>query len=175
MNDQKIKHLVLSALFAALICVATFVIRIPTPGTSGYIHPGDALVILSGIFLGPAAGFLAAGIGSALSDLLGGYMIYVPITFAVKGAVALCAALIYRKVGICANKKTLAVIMGGVIDIIFVVFGYGIPEAFIYGIGGALASALPNAVQGLSGLVLSLILYPLLAKFFHEPSVKAKP
>ena len=69
-NTQK---LVLTALFAALTCVATMIIRIPTPGTGGYIHPGDALVILSGIILGPLYGFLAAGLGSCLSDFLGGY------------------------------------------------------------------------------------------------------
>ena len=31
------KKLVLSALFAALACVATMSIRIPTPGTGGYL------------------------------------------------------------------------------------------------------------------------------------------
>ena len=45
------KKLVLSALFMALTCVATMSIRIPTPGTGGYIHPGDAIVILSGALL----------------------------------------------------------------------------------------------------------------------------
>lgn len=70
----------MTALFAALACVATMSIRIPTPGTGGYIHPGDAIVILSGVVLGPGYGFLAAGIGSALSDLIGGYFVYVPIT-----------------------------------------------------------------------------------------------
>ena len=39
----------MTALFAALACVATMSIRIPTPGTGGYIHPGDAIVILAGI------------------------------------------------------------------------------------------------------------------------------
>lgn len=41
----------MTALFAALACVATMSIRIPTPGTGGYIHPGDAIVILSGVVL----------------------------------------------------------------------------------------------------------------------------
>ena len=63
----------MTALFAALACVATMSIRIPTPGTGGYIHPGDAIVILAGIILGPVYGMLAGGIGSALSDLIGGY------------------------------------------------------------------------------------------------------
>ena len=78
------KKLVLSALFAALACVATMSIRIPTPGTGGYIHPGDAIVILCGVFLDPVSAFLAAGIGSCMADLLGGYFIYVPITFVIK-------------------------------------------------------------------------------------------
>ena len=89
----------MAALFAALACVATMSIKIPTPGTSGYIHPGDAIVILAGVVLGPAWGFLAGGIGSAMADLLGGYFVYVPITFVIKGLVSLCSALLYRKVG----------------------------------------------------------------------------
>ena len=58
------KTLVMTALLAALTCAATMSIRIPTPGTGGYIHPGDAIVILSGIILGPSLGFLAAEIPS---------------------------------------------------------------------------------------------------------------
>ena len=94
-----LKKLVMAALFAALACVATMSIKIPTPGTSGYIHPGDAIVILAGVVLGPTWGFLAGGIGSAMADLLGGYFVYVPITFVIKGLVSLCSALLYRKVG----------------------------------------------------------------------------
>ena len=59
-----VKKIVMTALFAALACAATMAIRIPTPGTGGYIHPGDALVVLSGILLGPIYGGLAAGLGS---------------------------------------------------------------------------------------------------------------
>ena len=73
--NTNLKKIVMAALFAALACVATMSIRIPTPGTNGYIHPGDAIVILSGVVLGPVWGLLAAGIGSAMADLLGGYCI----------------------------------------------------------------------------------------------------
>ena len=48
--------MVFAALFAALACVATMSLHIPTPGTGGYIHPGDAIVVLSGILLGPVYG-----------------------------------------------------------------------------------------------------------------------
>lgn len=105
--NNNLKKLILAALFAALSCVATMSIRIPTPGTGGYIHPGDAIVILSGVILGPVWGFLAGGIGSALSDLIGGYFIYVPITFVIKGLVALAAGLLYQKIGKTRRAATL--------------------------------------------------------------------
>ena len=74
--NTTLKKTVMSALFASLACIATMSIRIPTPGTGGYIHPGDAVVILSGIVLGPAWGLLAGGIGSALADILSIYQLH---------------------------------------------------------------------------------------------------
>ena len=159
--NNNLKKLILAALFAALSCVATMSIRIPTPGTGGYIHPGDAIVILSGVILGPVWGFLAGGIGSALSDLIGGYFIYVPITFVIKGLVALAAGLLYQKVGKNQKSRYIAVILGGVADIILVAGGYFVCEFFIYGAGAA-ASSPANIIQGVGGLVISCILYPIL-------------
>ena len=49
-------------MFAALSCAATMVIRIPTPI--------GGLCLLAGWILGPWYGFAAAGLGSALADLL---------------------------------------------------------------------------------------------------------
>ena len=75
------KRLVLSSLISALICVATALIKIPTP--FGYIHPGDAPVVLAAFVLSPTYGFLAAGIGSCLADLFSGYAMYAPVTFVI--------------------------------------------------------------------------------------------
>lgn len=159
--NNNLKKLILAALFAALSCVVTMSIRIPTPGTGGYIHPGDAIVILSGVILGPVWGFLAGGIGSALSDLIGGYFVYVPITFMIKGLVALAAGLLYQKVGKTQKSRYAAVVLGGVADIILVAGGYFVCEYFIYGAGAA-ASIPANIIQGIGGLVISCILYPIL-------------
>ena len=137
----------MTALFAALACVATMSIRIPTPGTGGYIHPGDAIVILAGIILGPVYGMLAGGIGSALSDLIGGYFVYVPITLVIKGLVALVSGLIYQKMCRYGKNRYVAVILGGITDIAFVAGGYFICEFFLYG-SGAAASIPANIIQG---------------------------
>ena len=157
-----LKKIVLAALFAAFACVATMSIRIPTPGTGGYIHPGDAVVILSGIILGPHWGLLAAGIGSALADLLGGYFIYVPITCVIKGAVAFAAGLIYQKIGKTAKSRGAAVVLGGIADIVLVAGGYFLCEAMMYGVAAAAASVPANLIQGISGLVIGALLYPVL-------------
>ena len=159
--NNNLKKLILAALFAALSCVATMSIRIPTPGTGGYIHPGDAIVILSGVILGPVWGFFAGGIGSALSDLIGGYFVYVPITFVIKGLVALVAGHLYQKIGKTQKSRYVAVVLGGVADIILVAGGYFVCEYFIYGAGAA-ASIPANIIQGIGGLVISCILYPIL-------------
>ena len=80
-NSNKTLRIVLTALMAAMACVATMVIKIPIPATGGYINLGDSIVLLSGVVLGPVYGGLAAGLGSALADLRGGYGVFAPATF----------------------------------------------------------------------------------------------
>ena len=94
-NSDRVKLTITAALFAALTCIGTMILKIPTP-TLGYIHPGDGFVLLSGLLLGPLWGGLAAGIGSGLSDLIGGYFIYVPATFIIKALTAIVAYFTFR-------------------------------------------------------------------------------
>ena len=158
--NSNLKKIVMTALFAALSCVATMSIHIPTPGTGGYIHPGDAVVILSGVILGPVYGLLAGGIGSAMADLIGGYFIYVPITFAVKGLVAAVTSVVYCHVVSKGKSRKLAVLYGGIADILLVAGGYFLFESILYGPAAALLSLSANGIQGISGLVIAGALYP---------------
>ena len=159
--NSNLKKIVITALFAALACVATMSVRIPTPGTNGYIHPGDAIVILSGVILGPVYGLVAGGIGSAMADLLGGYFVYVPITFAIKGLIAVLAGLIYKKLGKSSKSRYAAVVLGGITDIVLVAGGYFVCEYFLYGASAA-ASIPANIIQGVGGLIIAVVLYPVL-------------
>ena len=59
------------------------------------------------------------------------------------------------------KSRYISVILCGVADMILVAGGYFIFEYFIYGIGAA-ASIPANLIQGLGGLVISLLLYPAL-------------
>ena len=65
----RVKQLALTGLFAALGCVATMVLQIPSP-TGGYLNLGDTVVVLGAWILGPVYGAVAGGVGPAMADLL---------------------------------------------------------------------------------------------------------
>ena len=96
-------------------------------------------------------------------NLLGGYFVYVPITFVIKGLVALCCGLIFQRTGKHPRLRLPAVAAGGIVDILLVAGGYCLCEIFLYGLPAALAGVPANLVQGVSGLIISLILYPILS------------
>lgn len=160
---EKTKNLARSAIFASLVCISTFFIQIPVPATHGYIHPGDALVILCGIFLNPISAFLAGGIGSCLADLFGGYFIYIPATFLIKGLIAYACSMFFQTYKKHDTHSLIPVIICGIIDTLFVVIGYALFETILYGAKPALLSIPPNFIQGLSGLIISSILYQILS------------
>ena len=87
---------------------------------------------------------------------------YVPVTFVIKGLIALLCGLIYQKAGKISRFRYPAVAAGGLVDILLVAGGYFLCESFLYGPAGALASVPANLIQGVSGLMISLILYPVL-------------
>lgn len=160
--DKKIRKIIIAALFAALAFCATFVIKIPTL-TGGYVHLGDSIVLLSGWLLGPLFGTLAAALGSALSDLIGGYSTYILPTFIIKGTMALIAWCMMK---LFSKKNFIFTIMSGTMAGIFMVAGYYLVEAVFlgYGFGGALVSVVPNIVQGVFGAVSA----SLLARIFEK-------
>ena len=158
MSDKKIRFMVTAAVMAALTYVATTVVRIPAP-TGGYVHMGDGLVLLCGWILGPWWGGAAAGIGSMLVDLLGGYMSFVPGTLVIKFLDAMAAALIVKALG----RRTYSYVLGGIAGEAIMVAGYFVYEAAALKLGmGAAAGVLANVGQGAVGLVIALVLMALL-------------
>ena len=81
-------------LMAAIACVSNY---ISIPFFASRFHVGNAVCVLCGLLLGPASGFLAAGIGNGLFDIIGGYGLEFIITFINKGAIALVTGLIAYK------------------------------------------------------------------------------
>ena len=153
---SKTKRIVITALMAAMVCVATMVIKIPSP-LKGYLNIGDCIVLLCGWLLAPGYGFLAAGLGSALADMFSGYITYAPATFLIKGVMALiafaCFKLMNQRIG-----KLPSQIIGAVLAEIIMVLGYYVFEGFMYGFIPSAVNIPANAVQGTAGLILGIIL-----------------
>lgn len=142
------RTLVLTAVLAAMACAATLVIRVPSP-TGGYMNLGDAVVLLGAYLLGPGWGAAAAGVGSALADLLGGYPVYIPATLVIKAAMAALAAGLYRVLG-RRGGWTLAV-CGAAAEALMVT-GYWLFDALLASAGGrAFGAALAGAAAGIPG------------------------
>ena len=113
--NGKTKQIVTAALFAALACVATMVIKIPSP-MDGYLNLGDCVVLAAGWLLAPGYGFLAAGLGSGLADLFSGYAAYAPATFAIKGLMALIAFYGFKALSAKTGSLTARILGGGAVD-----------------------------------------------------------
>ena len=160
MRDLHIRRLVFSALLAALTFVCTMIIKIPSP-TGGYLHPGDGIVLLSGWFLGPVWGGAAAGIGSMLVDLLGGYTAFAPGTLVIKFLDAMVAALVAKALG----KRTAGYVLGGLAGGILMTAGYFVYEGLVLRLGIGAAAGIPgNLAQAAAGLVIGLALLALLKR-----------
>ena len=167
MKNDKLTRSVLTALFAAMVCVSTLVVHIPIPATQGYVNLGDAAVLLGAMLLGPAWGAAAAAIGSGLADLILGYAVYIPGTVAVKGLCAVIAGLLFRRLyGIIKPAAVPACLAAEV----WMVLGYFLYECFALGYGAAaLAGAPANAMQGAAGVIAGSILLHALERV---PAVK---
>lgn len=174
MKDNNINKLVSAALMAAMTCVATIVIAIPSP-VGGFIHPGDGLVLLSGIILGPFFGGLAAGIGSMIADLILGYSAYAAATLLIKCLAAITAVCIYRILHRNKKLKLIPVFAASLFGGALITLGYFIFEGALLGLGFATAAInIPfNLIQNGFGIVISVILFPLLRKIPQIRSIMA--
>ena len=164
MYRQSIKKIVLCSMLAALCCLSSLVVQIPAP-LVGYLNLGDCVVLTAAFLLGPWYGALAAGIGSALADLLSGFVQYVPATFVIKGLVAMVAGLLFAALKSKASRPWLARLVGALLGECIMVVGYFAYEAWVLGYGLAAISGMPfNLIQAVLGIVTSLLLCALLLR-----------
>lgn len=166
MKNKKLKTLVFSAAFAALIFIATAVF--PVPLGNGYANFGDTLIALCSFFVGPIWGFFAAGLGSALADLFLGYGIYAPATFVIKGLMAVVFFLIFRPFAKSRAFVPMTLIASIAAEAIMVC-GYFAFECILYSTAGALPNIPGNLVQAAVGVTTSTVLVSI---FSHNKFLK---
>ncbi len=124
--NNTVKRITMTAVFTALIFVFTFVVKIPT--ATGYVHIGDAAVYIAAGMLGWPYALLAAGLGGALSDLLGGYTAYILPTFIIKAALTVPFTSKNSKL-LCA-RNAVATVIAAAISIVGYYLTYVVILAF---------------------------------------------
>jgi uncharacterized membrane protein len=147
--DERIKKLAFMGLFSALLVVSTVVLRFPVPTFNLYFNLGEAIIYLTALLYGGTTGALIGGVGSALADIIGGYPVWAPITFVIKGLEGYIVGSVARK------NRYLAVILGGITMMI----GYALAAGILYGIGAVPVELAGDFVQVSAGAVISLFLH----------------
>ena len=157
--DTPIKKTTFTGFFIALTFVMTFIVRIPSP-TGGYINIGDCAVLCAGIILGPVYGALAAGLGSAICDIVAGVSIYAPGTLIIKALMALLVGLLYKK---CKNNVHLILLL--IASEAIMIVGYFLYDALVLYLTGAdnvflasLEEIVGNSLQGAIGVIGAVML-----------------
>lgn len=159
--NNSVKTLALGGMLAALIFVATSFFKLPVSLTQGYIHLGDGFILMGASLLGGSTAVIAAALGSSLADLLGGYTMYILPTFLIKGAVAAVAVQFLVK-----ERPLWLTAAGMLLAEGVMVIGYFLIEWLVlgYGLAAAAGAVFPNIVQGLSGVIIGMLLLPVIRR-----------
>ena len=144
------KRPALLGLFGALVIVATLVTRFPVPTFNLYFNLGEAVIYLTALLFGGPAAALIGGGGSALADILGGYPVWAPITFVIKG-------LEGYVVGVMAERFN--PILGVILGALVMVLGYGIMAGVLYGPAAIPVEIAGDLLQVFAGGTIALFLH----------------
>lgn len=126
-KDKKTKNLVLSALFAAMVCLTTaYLFHIPTVN-GGYIHLGDTFIYLASCILPMPYAMIAAALGAGMADMLSGAMIWIIPTVIIKPILVTFFTAKYEK--FLCTKNIIAVFLAGITGVL----GYYIASVIITG------------------------------------------
>ena len=153
MNEiNKSKKIILTALFAAIICTTTMIFHIPTGFNGGYIHLGDTFIYLTAVLLPTPYAMIAAGLGAGLSDVLSGGMLWVVPTLIIKPIMVLFFT--GKKDNLICKRNYFAIVSAG----FFGWIGYFFAGAIISGnFVFPIATAFMELVQPIASGIIFLI------------------
>ena len=131
------KSLCMTAVCMAVVFLMTFMPRIPIP--FGYAHLGDAVIFLLILFLPRRQAGCAASVGSAFSDLLGGFPIWIVPTLVIKWVMV---EIVFRMAAMPAARErssvlSLRTLLAFSVSALWMVIAYAGSGALLYGSAGA--------------------------------------
>lgn len=156
------KEMVLTGLGIAIVFIATLFIKIPN-ALDGYFNLGDGFILLFASILDPFLAFLVGGLGSALADVAGGYAYYFIPTLMIKGLEAIVVSFLMKKYG--EKVQIPAYVIGAIIMVV----GYFLAKWYLKGSMAIALTGIPeNIFQSGVGVVIALICYPIICRFYKD-------
>lgn len=157
MHKTATRRLAYGGLMAALIALLTAYVRLDILffiSMKGYAHLGDVGIVLASLVMGPFAAVPAA-LGSALADLLAGYVTYAPFTLVIKGLMGFALGK-----WLAAKRFSVRNVLLLVATAAFMVGAYFLTDTLLYGVEAAIGSVFGNCVQGGAMIAGGIVLLP---------------
>ncbi|MBQ2567662.1 MAG: ECF transporter S component [Clostridia bacterium] len=158
-SSTDLRRLTTAAVATALVFLFTFLIKVPT--VIGYIHLGDAFVLLYAALTGDPLALLVGALGEGLADVAGGYFQYVPATMLIKALIALPVVLSVRKEQTDGKDRskilTVKTFLWSLPSIPITLGGYFLIDYLLSG-AYAFAALWTNAVQAGGSLLVFVVL-----------------
>ncbi|MBQ5994474.1 MAG: TIGR04002 family protein [Clostridia bacterium] len=156
-NIKALHNTVLTALFAALIAVATAFIKFNTGINNGYLHFGDSFIYTAACILPLPYSCAAAFIGGGLADLLAGAAVWAPFTAVIKAVNVLVFRAVFKRARterFAGLRSFAAALLSGV----FTVLGYLLSEGLLYSFPTAVTSVPFSIIQAVGSLAVFMLL-----------------
>lgn len=155
------QELCMTAVMTALVFLATFVPHIPIP--LGYAHLGDAVIFLLALLLRRRDALFVACVGSALSDVLGGFALWALPTLVIK---FLMVEVVCRVAGSApGTARTAAAFLASSLWMAAAYTAFG---ALLYAsVAAGLASAPGLLMEGVVNTAVALLVLPALRRLRH--------
>lgn len=165
-SRQQTFDLILTGMLIALVFVSTVFLNIKLPITAngGLVHLGTGMLFIASILFGPKKGALAGAIGMGLFDLVGGWVLWAPITIVARGLQGYIVGRIAWSNGRKGNSMAFNLI-ATIVSIPFMIAVYFIGEGILYGNWIAPFASIPgDLVQNILGMIIAIPVCTMLKK-----------
>lgn len=161
-NNDITKKIAYMALGVALVVVATLVLSFPVPGGAGYVNLGDSIIIIVAFLFGSIVGGVVGSVGSALSDILAGYVIYAPFSLVIKGIQGVVVGILSNR----AKKLYLHQLPVYAIAELIMIVGYFFADFLLFNALTATGGLLFNLLQAIINILVVSLLYKQIFKIY---------
>ena len=155
---QKTLSIAITAMLISLVFIATLFlnIKLPIKANGGLVHLGTAMLFIVSILFGAKKGAVAGAVGMGLFDVVGGWIIWAPITIVARGL----QGFIVGKIAWANGRKgdNLALnIVAMIISMPVMLAVYYIGEVILYNNWIAPLASIPgDIIQNMLGLIVAI-------------------